>query len=553
MSLLAAAALLGATVTVVVVNRESSPAQTANAAPVSAEVTLESSLWKSQKAVKGKAQSEHTPLELGTRFTASRNGEVAGVRFYKPASERGAHRGSLWDSDKKLLAKVTFTGETRSGWQQALFSEPVPIVAGRTYTVSYHTQNGGYVAAPGALADPVTVGPLTAEAGVFAPSAKAAFPSHRHRARVSYWVDVIFRHRERRNVPQPSETPTGGFTATPTTSPKPESPATPTPEVTVSGQPSGGTDVTPKPSTSATVTSQPSTTPTSSQTPTPKPVTPTPTPKPSTPKPSLTADPTNQPTVAPPPPAGAWPGASTTGPDGTALKSHKGGEIREDGAVLDGMDFADSVDVYADNVTIRNCRVITGGYWGIQLRNGHTGLKIENCEIAGKGSSQLSVGVKNIGNGMITVRNNDIHDVTDGIVSGEGLIEGNWVHDLKSYPGDHVDGIQTDATTGKLIIRHNTVSNPEDQTSAIMIDADLGPINNVTVEDNLLSGGGYCLYGGSGRSNPTTNVVVQNNVFSRSLNSKCGELGAVAHFDMGASGNVWKNNVWQDTGAPVTP
>ncbi|WP_214409854.1 DUF4082 domain-containing protein [Sphaerisporangium fuscum] len=570
MSALGGVVVLGTAATVVLTGRETpSPAPKTFAAPASSEVTLESSLWKTKKTVKGKTGAEHTPLELGTRFKASSNGEVTGIRFYKPASEKGTHRGSLWSSDRKLLAKVTFKDETGSGWQQATFDKPVPIVAGRTYTVSYHTQNGGYVGTAGAFDKPVKSGPLTAEAGVFAASDKAAFPFRVHRDKVNYWVDVVFRHRERRTWPQPTGRPTGDVTTVPSTRPTSSASQDPTTTPTGSPRPSGGVTTTPtsspspKPSETVTPTrtASPSRTPTGSPSPShtaspTRTATRTPSPEPSTtkpvtPRPTLTVDPTKQPTQDPKPPTGSFPGSSDTGPSG-ALKSHKGGEIRENGAVLENVEFTDSVDVYADNVTIRNCRVVVSGYWGIQLRDGHKNLTIENCEIAGRGSSQLAAGVKNLSDGLITITGNDIHDVTDGIMTGEGVIQDNYIHDLKAYPGDHVDGIQTDGTTGKLVISHNTVSNPVDQTSAIMLDADLGPIRNVTVENNLLSGGGYCFYGGSGRSNPTQNVVVAGNVFSRELNKNCGEFGAVAHFDQGASGNVWKNNVYDD-GKPVNP
>jgi hypothetical protein len=38
-----------------------------------------------------------------------------------------------------LLATVTFTGETASGWQSMNFGTPVSITAGTTYVASYHT------------------------------------------------------------------------------------------------------------------------------------------------------------------------------------------------------------------------------------------------------------------------------------------------------------------------------------------------------------------------------------------------------------------------------
>ena len=55
------------------------------------------------------------------------------------------HTGSLWSSTGTLLATVTFTNESISGWQTATFSNPVEITEGTTYVASYHT-SGTYAA-----------------------------------------------------------------------------------------------------------------------------------------------------------------------------------------------------------------------------------------------------------------------------------------------------------------------------------------------------------------------------------------------------------------------
>ncbi len=571
-TLVAAAALLGATVTVVVISRKPASPQgtgTTNAAPVSAEVTLESSIWKSRKVVKATTQTENTPLELGTRFKASRNGEVAGVRFYKPASERGTHRGSLWDSSKKLLAKVTFTDETKSGWQQAMFAEPVPIVAGRVYTISYHTPNGGYVASAGAFDDPITAGPLTAEAGVFAPAAKAAFPSRVHHKRVSYWVDVIFRHRERRTFPRPTGRPTTDPTVAPTSG-DPSVPPTSTPQG--SATPTGGETTTPSPSSSATASSTPSPTRTHtsgspSATPpashTPKPSS-SDTPKPpasQTPKPSLTPDPTNQPTKVPsstpkptqtatPPPTGGFPGASTTGvPSGVSLKQSKSITVTKDGTVIDGLEVHGEINVEADDVTIRNTRLAAApGDWGIIQRNGHSGLTVEDSEIFGDGKERTQFAILNQG-ADLTVRRVDIHTISNGILTEQGLVEDSYLHDPKYFSGDHTDMIM--CTSGppsgaKLVIRNNTVINTLEQTGAIALFQDFGVVRNVTVEGNFLAGGGYSLYGGAGSKGTSSNIKVVGNVFSRDVWAKGGYNGPVAYWDKNGPGNEWKDNVWED-------
>src|SRR3954449_11593779 len=72
-------------------------------------------------------------VALGVKFTASANGEITGIRFYKGPSNTGTHVADLWSSTGTLLATATFTNETASGWQQVNFSTPVAITAGIAY------------------------------------------------------------------------------------------------------------------------------------------------------------------------------------------------------------------------------------------------------------------------------------------------------------------------------------------------------------------------------------------------------------------------------------
>ena len=59
------------------------------------------------------------PVNVGVRFTATQNGVIAGIRFYKSLANVGPHLGRLWSSDGVMLASVTFSNETASGWQEA--------------------------------------------------------------------------------------------------------------------------------------------------------------------------------------------------------------------------------------------------------------------------------------------------------------------------------------------------------------------------------------------------------------------------------------------------
>lgn len=73
---------------------------------------------------------------FGAAFGSVIAGNVNGIRFYKISTDTGTHVGSLWDNSGTLLAQVTFTGETASGWQYMAFASPYAISPNTQYVVS---------------------------------------------------------------------------------------------------------------------------------------------------------------------------------------------------------------------------------------------------------------------------------------------------------------------------------------------------------------------------------------------------------------------------------
>jgi Domain of unknown function (DUF4082)/Putative Ig domain/Bacterial Ig domain len=140
-----------------------------------------------------------TALETGVRFTADVNGYIRGIRFYKSAANTGTHIGSLWSSSGTLLATATFSGESASGWQQVLFTNPVAVTANTVYVASYHSTVGHY-AGDGAffISNAFNNPPLHAlgtdasgSNGVFAYGASSTFPTETYNG-ANYWVDVVY-------------------------------------------------------------------------------------------------------------------------------------------------------------------------------------------------------------------------------------------------------------------------------------------------------------------------------------------------------------------------
>jgi len=297
----------------------------------------------------------------------------------------------------------------------------------------------------------------------------------------------------------------------------------------------------------------------------------TPTPQPTATQVPVTPQPTA--TQGPLPPGGCstpascgFPNASNTGvPAGTKLTAEAGNiSVTQDGAVISGVDLNGSFDVYANNVTIENCRIASTNWWGINLRQGYTGLKVLHCTITGvvgKGQDNggEDYGVSNMGNGSVEVAFNDISEFGEAISMGHGYIHDNYIHDLQSFVNldgqyEHTDDVISDGgDTQGLIVRHNTLLNQmttqQGASASVGLFADTGPVSNSTVDDNWIAGGSYALYGGGSGA---TNIQVTNNVFSTQYWSGCGYYGPVAYWNAGGAGNVFSGNRFPD-GTPVSP
>jgi hypothetical protein len=140
------------------------------------------------------AADESSPIELGTAFAPSRDGQVTALRFFKGRGNGGTHTGSLWREGGTRLATVTFTGETPSGWQAATLDAPVRVTAGTTYVVSYYAPQGHYSYTPGFFGSPWTSGNLVAPAssnGRYVYGAGGGFPAYSYGAS-NYFVDVEY-------------------------------------------------------------------------------------------------------------------------------------------------------------------------------------------------------------------------------------------------------------------------------------------------------------------------------------------------------------------------
>jgi len=192
--------------------------------------------------------------------------------------------------------------------------------------------------------------------------------------------------------------------------------------------------------------------------------------------------------------------------------------------VIDARLVKGGITIAANNVTVKRTRIrVPSGAEGVgvTIEQGVTGTLIQDTEIAGSESFQ---GIQ--GGGFVARRVN-IHGFEHGVeIRGRAKVLDSYISltDFRYPDGTvpHFDAVCGWSVNG-VVVRHNTLTAPPDQTAAVNFTNDFGAITNVEIDNNLLTGGGYALYlrGDSSwfspaSSKPVTDIAVTNNRFGRS-------------------------------------
>jgi len=272
-----------------------------------------------------------------------------------------------------------------------------------------------------------------------------------------------------------------------------------------------------------------------------------------------------------------YPDASNSGvPGGTTLKTVGTGSgqvswgtgwslttggwvaVTGNGATLTGLNIPYGVVISANNVTLSNDKILTGGTNSIAVSLRHTaGATIQNTTIAGldSGANRVMTGVKDIYSDStgLTVNHDNISLFETGVQVDSGLVENNYIHDPGFVAGDHTNGVMSNGGTVLLTITHNTIFNNRSQTDDVGLFQDFSAQANRTVTNNLLAGAGYSIYGGNTKTSngPTSNIVITGNVFATNYYPTGGAYGPVAYFNSSGQGNAFTGNTWDTTGATV--
>jgi len=502
--------------------------------PLISSATTTESLWSSSVTPKVVTWDDTHSTELGTKFKSSVAGYVTGVRFYKGPKNTGTHTGSLWDSAGNRLAGVTFTSETASGWQTAQFANPVSIAANITYIVSYHAPNGHYSLSPDYFKNTnLSNGHLSAPKytkndpnGVqITSTAQYAFPKNDGDGD-SYFVDVIFSAQLINPQPAPaaptSVSATIGDNNSVSLSWQASNSQNPIASYTIyrDGAKIGSV---------GTITNYVDTTVVAGSTYTyqvqavdnsgvtsalsagTKVTIPTSTPTPPTGGTGTgTGGTTTGATTTCPLPA--YPTPSCSGkPSSVAISNDVKGsyEAKTDGQVIDGWHIAGDLVIEAKNVTIQNSEI--DGTVINEVGPSHYGpFTIQDTTV---GPATGCIGLPGIGESMYTAKRVYIRNHDDGFrISGNDVsVSDSYVHMCYLPPsqappdGSHSDGVQNyckgdkdvDIPCHNITLDHNTFDNHDVIGNAGIYLGGLpdgNDIQNVTVTNNLMWGGGYSFY-----------------------------------------------------------
>ena len=262
-----------------------------------------------------------------------------------------------------------------------------------------------------------------------------------------------------------------------------------------------------------------------------------------------------------------FPSMDTTGPPtGTKFTYSAGFTASTPGAVYDALNVHGGISITASNVTIENSHItdVNSDNSAINIAPGVTSVKILHDSIHGTNAVQsgsLAFAVSYYGSSLdgVTIDHTNFYN-GDRILAGYGTVANSYCFGgahFSSSGGDleHDECIYTDGAAPGIRAIHDTLINANpDQTAAIFVDNPAyggGGVNGtVDVEDSLLAGGDYCLYGGDGSGTPHTGpVTIENNRFSRVYWPNCGQYGTHAYFADAVT--KWSGNVWDDTHKPV--
>jgi hypothetical protein len=260
------------------------------------------------------------------------------------------------------------------------------------------------------------------------------------------------------------------------------------------------------------------------------------------------------------PSACGYPDRSNTGvPAGVRLKPTGGITVTQRGAIISGVDVNGSIQINADNVTIADSRVTSSGQTGhnIVIAPGVSGTVIQDSTLRGRDRTANPVQYAVINEGTDTTVGTRLQMYNCSTCwAGPGTLRDSYAITDAVIAGAHYEPVYYGGRAGPLVLDHNTLLNPHEQTAAVFAGNDYGNQTGLVITNNLMAGGDFIIYGGAG-DNPygaaTRDVTITDNRFSDVYWPHGGQYGAETSVNWSVTN--WSNNYWDATGLlePVPP
>lgn len=224
------------------------------------------------------------------------------------------------------------------------------------------------------------------------------------------------------------------------------------------------------------------------------------------------------------------------------------------------------VVITAPDVEVRDFWIFADdAEWVLQINQSLSGLHLHHISIDGQRQSggNKGIGLSTRSPGL-HAHHMSIHGMMDGIrYSDQGLYEYMFVYDVMNWPDvsgnvpydpdlhPHIDGSQYPGTSGGggFTLRRSYIEAMPGAgiVSCIMLNAVLGPIQGLLIEENYLNGGGHTIRNPAleGWHGPATGII-RNNLFGTNWGTGGGPWGLVDPSSFTRYGNKFAA-----TGRPV--
>ena len=242
--------------------------------------------------------------------------------------------------------------------------------------------------------------------------------------------------------------------------------------------------------------------------------------------------------------------------------------------MIEGREVSGSITVNADDVTIRNSRIVasaSGGGSCAICAGSHTGLRVIDSTISGRGTGSQTAEAAIRDYGSATIEGSGLSLCNECIQGGSITVKDSYVVVSSIYAGAHAEDIYICSDT--VDVEHSTLLNEQNQTATVFGDTICGAGNDFVVTDSLLAGGGYVLYPQANSSSAVGSTRIVGNRFGRCGTSPVYDPGSggttcgggadssgffpfggyygLAAYAYSGPGQVWEGNVWDDDSQPV--